>query len=347
MARPQKEGFDYFPITVNIFSEQRFRTGRRKFGSAIYSFYTYILCCIYGGKGYYTEIENEEDFFTAVYDDTGIDDDTVRDMLKYLFSRNILDEDLFTAKKVLTAADIQRVYQEIRKNAKRDILVDDSIWLLKPDETRSFIKFSAEECFSGNNSDKSGKNDIKESKEKENKVKDSKAEESKAEESKEMESKAASLKPSAQMPQPSLPPQQKYNSNNDVFKEYTEKIEHITPYRRNDIEQWLTKVDKDVFLYAVREADESCHRSWKYVNAVLKNHYNSGRTTMAQINEHNMLYKKCVKGGGFNEENMCRPREWDTNIHNPSVSAYDFDAIIRRMNEREDEEEARAAAIRN
>lgn len=101
-------------------------------------------------------------------------------IMNYLLSRSLFDDKLAKSVKVLTAASVQRRYQEAKKGAKRDIDVDARLWVLKKEETESFIKvrpidgFSEiNSSFSEKNMSKSENNDTKERKVKKRKEKES------------------------------------------------------------------------------------------------------------------------------------------------------------------------------
>lgn len=183
MARPQKKGLDYFPFDTDFFEDKKIRALKGKYGSDGVTAYVYILCKIYADKGYYTVLD--EDFILCMSDDLNITEDSTRQILKYLFSRSLLceikDSTLAKSVTVITAESIQRRYQEAKKGCKKDIEVAAKLWVLKENETLSFIKVRPENGFSEinagfseKNSLKSKKNAIKESKVKKSKLKESK-----------------------------------------------------------------------------------------------------------------------------------------------------------------------------
>ena len=177
MARPKKIGLDYFPFDVDFFLDQKIKRLRAKFGRDGIVVYLYILCEIYR-NGYY--IDYNEDLILDISDELNISENCTMQIMNYLFSRSLLDGTLAKSVKVLTASSIQRRYQEAKKNGKTDIYVDARFWVLKKEETHGFIKVRPNddysennECFSGNNPDKSEKNDTKERKVKKSKVNES------------------------------------------------------------------------------------------------------------------------------------------------------------------------------
>lgn len=186
MARPIKDGLSYFPFDVNFFSDKKIKRLRAKFGTDGICVYLYLLCLIYGDKGYY--VEYDEDLILDISDELNISEDCTRQIMKYLFSRSLLceirDSTLAIPVTIISAKSIQRRFQEAKKGCKRNVFVKAGYWLLKKAETLSLIKVRPDESFpadndsfSGKNADNSGNYTTKKrkenkSKEKENKVKD-------------------------------------------------------------------------------------------------------------------------------------------------------------------------------
>ena len=188
MARPKKTGLDYFPFDVNFFSDKKIKRLRAKYGNDGIVVYIYVLCLIYGDKGYYTEYD--EDFILDVSDELNISESSTRQIMKYLLSRSLLSEihDSTLAKPVtiISARSIQRRFQEAKKSGKGNVFVRAGYWLLEKAETLGFIKVQPYDNFSEKNNsysekneDKSQKNDTKESKVNKSKVNKSKVNKSK------------------------------------------------------------------------------------------------------------------------------------------------------------------------
>jgi len=171
MSRPRKIGLDYFPVDTDIFDDFGIRILMSKFGADGFALYLYVLTRIYRDKGYY--IEHTEDLELIASHDLGMSCEKVRQVLAYLFSRSLLVEvtsTLVTPVTVITSTGIQRRYQEAVKvrASKNSVEVKAEFWLLKPEETESFIKVlpslsnsEKNAGFSEKNGGKSEKNAIK------------------------------------------------------------------------------------------------------------------------------------------------------------------------------------------
>ena len=187
MARPKKRGLDYFPFDVDFFADKKIKRLRASYGADGVAVYLYLLCEIYR-SGYYAEYD--EDLILDISDELSITTNAVTQILNYLFSRSLLvmiESTLAVPVKVITAASVQRRYQAAKKGAKRDVDVAAEFWVLKENETESFIKVHPENGFSENNEDNPKKNCFKSEK---NYTKESKVKKSKVKERKEKETAA-------------------------------------------------------------------------------------------------------------------------------------------------------------
>ena len=190
MARPIKSGLDYFPMDVGFFSDPKIKKLKGRYGSQGISVYIYLVCEIYK-EGYYMLFD--DDMYDIIADDLHLSVDLIRQVMQFLCSRSLLTMiKLAASDTYITSRGIQRRYQTAikeRARKKGGIEVDEKFWLLKEEESESFIKCtnfsnysSNNGSFSGNNSNNSKKN---ETKEKERKEKESRVEETKEKESRE------------------------------------------------------------------------------------------------------------------------------------------------------------------
>lgn len=185
MARPLRNGLLYFPLDVDFFQDVKIRILKGRYGTDGIGVYLYLLCEIYK-KGYYTILN--EDLILCVANDLGLSEDKTRQIISFLLSRSLLCEikesKLARPDTVITAVSVQRRYQEAMKGLKRDVAVEAEYWLLKSDETLSFIKMHPQnskslknDSKSTRNSSKSVKNSLKERKGKEKKLNDTERQE--------------------------------------------------------------------------------------------------------------------------------------------------------------------------
>ncbi len=175
MARPKKQGLDYFPFDVNFFSDKKIKIVKARFGNDGVIIYLYLLCEIYK-NGYFIVWDSDYKFIIA--DELNISDGLIEQVLKFLFERSLLQSILLNSDTFITSPSVQRRFQEIAKTRKNPVSVPKELWLLSKEETQSCIKVTPKQgfsennpCFSERNPDKSEINSIKESKVKESKGK--------------------------------------------------------------------------------------------------------------------------------------------------------------------------------
>lgn len=159
MARPIKDGLDYFPKDTGFYRDRKIRALIGRFGSDGAILYDYILCEVYGDNGFYTEIDDS--FVDIAAADLRISPEKIGLILDYLLNKSmLLDGTLFKAVKVLTSHGIQTRYQQAvrQRAAKRGVFVDGKLWLLDEAETESFIQVRHKEDLSEKNHNKSDKN---------------------------------------------------------------------------------------------------------------------------------------------------------------------------------------------
>ena len=168
MARPRKRGIDYFPFDVDFFSDKKIRILKSRFGADGIAIYLYLLCEIYK-NGYYIQIDDDYEYIIA--DDLSMSNEKVKQVLKFLLERSLLDSKLFQSDTIITSRGIQCRFQEAIKTraSKSEIEVESKYWLLSENETQPFIKFTLNGDYSEKNPSYSEKNDTKESKVKESK----------------------------------------------------------------------------------------------------------------------------------------------------------------------------------
>ena len=166
MARPRKRGIEYFPFDVDFFSDKKIRILKSRFGADGIAIYLYLLCEVYK-NGYFIQID--EDYEYIIADDLSMSNEKVKQVLKFLLERSLLDSKLFQSDTIITSRGIQCRFQEAIKTraSKSDIEVESKYWLLSDSETQPFIKFTHNYDYSEKNPSYSEKNNTKESKGKE------------------------------------------------------------------------------------------------------------------------------------------------------------------------------------
>lgn len=156
LARPKKDGLDYFPLDVDLFEDDKIKILKSRYGADGIILYLYLLCRIYR-QGYYMRVN--EDFEYIISEDLKMSPDKVKQVLTFLLSRSLFDSTLFQSDAVLTSAGIQKRFQlAVKERAKKNPIKTGRYWLLKKEETEPFIKCTLFGDYSGKNESYSGKN---------------------------------------------------------------------------------------------------------------------------------------------------------------------------------------------
>ncbi len=118
MARPQKEGLDYWPHDVNMLTDDKVEYLVAKEGFIAYGVLNFLYDEIYK-NGYYTKFEKRQKFVYAKR--MTIEADLLEQIVGTCFEAEIFNRDIYEAYHVLTSRGIQRRYQMAVKKRKADL----------------------------------------------------------------------------------------------------------------------------------------------------------------------------------------------------------------------------------
>lgn len=255
MARPQKEGLEYFSLDVDFFSDRKIKILKGRFGADGITYYLYLLCEIYRGHGYYLDFDKDFDYITSA--ELGMSPEKIGQMRKFLLERSLFDNKLFQSDTILTSTSIQRRFQLAVKSraSKNPIVVNPKFWLLSKEETQSFIKMHPDmenseknPHYSKKNSENPQNNDIKESK---------------------VNITAATAR-----------------EQEELIDFCAENLCISASMIRSEIEGYLQKGMKAALIEAaVKEAAVSGSPNWKYARAILERCVKEGITTPEQFGQ--------------------------------------------------------------
>lgn len=113
MARPIKEGLDYFPLDTDIIHDIKIRKIMRSNGPQSIAVLLDLLGNIYGDHGYYMQWDDDVRFLVA--DDVGISEAAVDELVSKAIQVDFFDEKLFKKYSILTSKGIQKRYQKASK----------------------------------------------------------------------------------------------------------------------------------------------------------------------------------------------------------------------------------------
>lgn len=185
MARPIKDGVDYFPFDVDFFQDKKIRILKSEFGAKGITVLIALFCEIYRTHGYYLKWDDDDCFIMADAVGCGCTPEHIKQVVQGCLRRSVFDDRVFQVFGVLTSAGIQRRYIRMF-NSRTSITIIKEYWLLNNENSNdvptgvldkiTFFSVSGTEnaVSSTENPDKNTENPLKE---KENKRKESKGKE--------------------------------------------------------------------------------------------------------------------------------------------------------------------------
>lgn len=272
-------GINYFPLNVHL--DDKFELIEAEFGLKGFAIVVKLFQKIYGQQGYYCEWT--EDVALLFGKNVGLGGDAVSEIVRAAIKRGIFDSELYDKYQILTSRGIQERYFEA-VSRRKEVEVRKEYLLIKVDQIYKNVRILNE------NVNISSKNvNISEQK----KVEESKVKEKKVEE-REL---------------PRLPVR--------IVKLYENNVAPLTPITLQGLDDWLNAMSEDVVEYAISEAVKNNKRNYKYIEAILRNHFNAGRTTLTEVQSAKRAYK-----GNENELSINR----DDNL--------DYDELEKIMREK-------------
>lgn len=112
-GRPIKQGVDYFPLSVSLFSDVKIRKILRSCGPNSVSVIICLLCNIYRENGYYILWDEDLPFFIA--DEVGVSEGCVKEIILKAIQVGFFDVEKHSAYGILTSYGIQKRFFEITK----------------------------------------------------------------------------------------------------------------------------------------------------------------------------------------------------------------------------------------
>jgi Domain of unknown function (DUF4373) len=118
MARPTKQGLDYFPLDVDFFNDEKIEAVSGEFGIKGELIAIKLLCTIYR-NGYFA-MWNDLTKMKLCKAMTGVSPELIEQVVLRLVKWGFFNESLFNSEKVLTSSGIQKRFIEATKRRKDD-----------------------------------------------------------------------------------------------------------------------------------------------------------------------------------------------------------------------------------
>lgn len=244
MARPRRDGLDYYPMDVNFLGDIKVKKVIRSHGIQAVVVILHLLGAVYRDNGYYATYDDDLLFITA--DELNLEEKYVKDVVEKLLEVDFFSKEQAEKNKVLTSIGIQERY---RKATERRISVNinDSLCIQKPRSSEDNVYRSTQ------------------SKVKESKVKESKVEDRDASDLAE----ASKLSKSE-------------NEVAKIFEFYQNNIGMMTPYVQQNVIHWCNDTSPELVMLAIEKAVKENALKFSYAEAILKSWLNQGVKTKAE-----------------------------------------------------------------
>ena len=261
MARPKKQGLEYFPLDVTMDDKVQLieaKHGIIGFGILIKMYQKIYL------EGYYYKWEEEQQllFSNRVSVNRNLVIDVINDCLKW----GLFNKEMYEKYRILTSKGIQERYVQATYKRTR-IEMDTRYLLIDVSDRKNIVLIQVSDV---KNSDTYN---IDTSESTQSKVKESKVKESKV-----------------YIQQQKGTEQENEPLNNNDFKKvvdiYNNNIHPITPLEGEILSEWLGKVETNVIVEAIRESVKSGVRNIKYIEKILQSWYSNGLTTKEAVIAH-------------------------------------------------------------
>ncbi len=139
MARPSKQGLDYFPFDVDLLDNEALDFLREKYGAIINDIYIALLCFLYKKKGYYIPYETETDKQDCIWyiykkirgGKYPAKKESIPEMIEACVAQGLFSGDHYP--KIITSERAQATFYSCTVE-RRDVEVDPKKWILD-DET--------------------------------------------------------------------------------------------------------------------------------------------------------------------------------------------------------------------
>ncbi|HCT7953379.1 TPA: DUF4373 domain-containing protein [Enterococcus faecalis] len=271
MARPAKEGLDYFPLDVGIFEDEKIEAIAGEFGIKGELAVIKLLCAIYK-KGYFI-LRDDLSQATLLKRLPGVSKEMLNQIVNRLVLWGFFDKELFDSVKVLTSENIQATFFEATKRRKT------------PKPTKYIVNVNNNSQSETVNADINAQSKVKESKVNKSKVN-----------KKETESSINSSSPETSVEKAFFEEPLGEEKLTELIRYYSQNVSPATPVNITDLQYDLSDFDGDLEL--LKEAVNICARNnerrYSYFAGILKNWRANGVKTYADYlnNERERADKK-------------------------------------------------------
>lgn len=139
MARPIKQGIDYFPVDVGFLQDTKIRKITRACGISAIPILLSLLISIFRDEGYYVGWDDEMSFLIA--DNVGVSEGAVIETVNKAVQVDFFNANMFNAYDILTSAGIQRRFFKAVERRK-EVYYDARFLLISENVCNNLINVS-------------------------------------------------------------------------------------------------------------------------------------------------------------------------------------------------------------
>lgn len=137
MARPFKEGLDYFPLDVDFLEDKKIKLIKVEFGAKGILVLMSLLSLIYKNNGYFYEWDNDDCYLMSDGVGCGCSPEFIREVLQGCIRRSIFNDRVFNMFGVLTSVGIQKRFIKA-VSERQNIIIIKEYWLVDLSDKKIF-----------------------------------------------------------------------------------------------------------------------------------------------------------------------------------------------------------------
>ncbi len=134
MARPFKEGLDYFPLDVDFLEDKKVKLIKAEFGSKGILVLISLLMLVYKSNGYFYQWDKDDCLLMSDGVGCGCGPEFIQEVLQGCIRRSIFDEGVFDMFKVITSAGIQKRFLNAISERKNTTIIKEYLLVNLSDE---------------------------------------------------------------------------------------------------------------------------------------------------------------------------------------------------------------------
>jgi dnaD domain protein len=267
MARPRKDGLDYFPLDVNFLSDLKIKKIIRAYGTQAVAVVMSVLTTIYRDNGYFATYDDDLIFIIA--DELKLEDGYVKNVIEKLIEVDFLSKEQKEKNNILTSIGIQERYLKACErrvkttlNATYSLLNDSSTELPQTESTPEGSFCKQKPRSTGVNDSKSTQSKVNKNKVNKNKINNN-----------------------------LLTSSEKNSDVQELVNMYQENFGICNSLVINDLEKSLGYLDKDAIIESFRLSLEK-DNPYLYMKGIWAKWKENGIKTYAQVKHNEEQHKQ-------------------------------------------------------